>query len=583
LTWDLSFALREHGFTLEIGWQCEKTLAASELAALRIPFDLYRSVVNVLAMPNTSGPSGLIDFPLLINAPNYGVVRVTCRGEARATARVIPLRTLGELWLDLCPGVHPLESGMLEMPKGQGSVTLDFELTKVYPFGNDDRSDQFTWWEMPPFYSFADRENILGALTDSWLTGLAFRPDIGRFANNSVADSAAVCAPYYADIAAYTPMLADGLDPRQFIRFAAEQLLRDTQGAADYSNWRHYPGAAGAPIDCAWLYVASSGDWDWASRWRQGLRFYAQALLQLEHEGSGLVVSDYSGIPEDPGYMSCSWCDSIRSGHLESYVNAHAYRSLLRAADLLERIETEDACEVRRMVARLKSAFVPTFFDADSLQIMQWVARDGRRFGFHSHMHLGAAVALGLVPDELARRLLRDYLERLHASGFTHFEWGLPIFLDPIPAICHNGWMGKGVESDGSDQLGTYMNGGIHAHQTYYILQALYRVGMRREANDLFKKMTPLVRTGNLCGGLHSGLDWRHPEDGRPSGYEGLLAEQFHFLLAAITGYFGCELTIDGIVINGPDTERIRNLRPNFARIACRTPSGAETSLLKSG
>jgi hypothetical protein len=91
---------------------------------------------------------------------------------------------------------------------------------------------------------------------------------------------------------------------------------------------------------------------------------------------------------------------------------------------------------------------------------------------------------------------------------------------------------------------------------------------MRREANDLFMKMTPLVRSGELCGGLHSGLDWRHPVDGRASGYEGLLAEQFHFLLAAITGYLGCELTIDGLVIHGPNTERIRNLKPNFARLS---------------
>jgi hypothetical protein len=181
-------------------------------------------------------------------------------------------------------------------------------------------------------------------------------------------------------------------------------------------------------------------------------------------------------------------------------------------------------------------------------------------------MHLGAAVAFGLVPDEQACGLLAAYLERLRASGHTRYEWGLPIFLDPVPAHLHNNWKGKGVEPDGTDQVGVYQNGAIHTHQTYYILQALYRVGMRREANDLFMKMTPRVRSGELCGGLHSGLDWRHPADGRASGYEGLLAEQFHFLLAAITGYLGCELTVDGLVINGPDTERIRNLKPDFAR-----------------
>jgi hypothetical protein len=52
---------------------------------------------------------------------------------------------------------------------------------------------------------------------------------------------------------------------------------------------------------------------------------------------------------------------------------------------------------------------------------------------------------------------------------------------------------------------------------------------------------------------------------------DALLAEQYHFLLAAITGYLGCELTLDGLAINGPDTERIRSLVPNFGRLRTST------------
>jgi hypothetical protein len=455
------------------------------------------------------------------------------------------------------------------MPAGEGRVTLDFEVTRIFPFAEQ---DLFGWWNLPPFYSFAERENITGALCNAWLTGLAFRPDLGRFANNAVSDSAAACASYYADIAAYTPLLAPGLDPRQFIRFSAEQLLRDVNSAAVYSNWRHFPTAAMAPVDCAWLYVAASGEWDWARRWRSSLQAFADILLGLEVGQTGLVASRFSGRPEDTGdmgFQGCAWCDSIRTGHLDSYNNAHAFRALQRAADLLGRIgDTGRASAARAMAARLKGSFLGTFLDAPARQIMMWVDADGRSYGFRSHMHLGAAVALGLVPDDTARDLLEHYLKRLRDSGHTRYEWGLPIFLDPVPAHLHNPWKGKGVEPDGTDQRGVYMNGGIHTHQTYYLLQALYRVGMRREANELFMRMTPLVRSGELCGGLHSGLDWRHPVDGRATGYEGLLAEQFHFLLAAITGYLGCELTIDGLTIQGPATERIRALKPNFARLA---------------
>lgn len=571
LEWNYDFHLHEQSFSLQIGWNCTRTLHTSELAALRIPFDLFTSVVNVLAMPERSGPSGLVTFPVIINAPNYGVMRITVadnEAESAVYGRISPFRVLGEFWLDLIPGAIPLPNGLFEVPVGQGQVTLNFELTKIFPFGNRDRSDIFAWWEMPPFYAFADRENILGTLPNAWLNGLSFRPDLCRFANNSVADSATACASYYADIAAYTPLLADGLDPRQFIRLAAEQLLCDVAGDAEYSNWHHWPTAATSPLDCAWLYVASTGDWPWAERMRDGICGFTAALRQLEYHDTGLVANHQSGRPEDVsdmGFMGSCWCDGIRSGHLDSYANAHTYRALHRAADLLERLDdAETATGARAMAARLHAHFLQTFYDSDSEQIMMWVDTEGRRYGFRSHFHLGAAVTLGLVPDDLARRLLTDYLARLHACGFSHFEWGLPIFLDTVPAQFYNGWKGKGVEVDGSDQVGVYMNGAIHTHQTYYLLKALYKTGMRHEANELFMAMTPLVRAGGLCGGLHSGIDWRHLRDGRPSGYEGLLAEQYHFLLAAITGYLGCEYTIDGLVINGPDTERIRCLRPNF-------------------
>ena len=522
-------------------------------------------------MPETTGPSGLVTLPLVIHAPNHGVLRIVVREKTEGQqvyARILPLRTRAELLLDLIPGARPLANGIFEMPAGKGSVTIDAELTRIFPFAG---VGMFGSWHLPPFYSFAEQENILGPLVNSWLTGLAFRPDLGRFANNSVADSAALCASYYADIAAYTPVLADGLDSRQFIRFVAEQLLRDTS-TSTYSNYRAWPLAASAVIDCAWLYVAATGDWDWAQHWADKIGSFYDKLHSCEYQNTGLVASVYSGNPEEDGGMTTEWCDSIRSGHLSSYGNALVFRGLERAADLLERLDEEERAEsARSMARRLKDNFVPTFYDADSMQIMQWQALDGRRFGFRSHMHLGASVALGLVPEDLSRKLLSDYLRRLMESGYTQYQWGLPIFLEAVPEFCHNGWVGKGVEPDGSDQVGMYMNGSIHTHQTYFILQALYRVGMRREANDLFMKMTPLVRRGKLCGGLHSGIDWRHPVDGRAAGYEGLLAEQFHFLLSAITGYLGCELTINGLHINGPGTERVRSLRPNFARMAKRS------------
>lgn len=572
LTVSYAYEIQEKGFTLKMSWACSESFITSELALLRIPFDLYQSVTTVLAIPEPSGPSGLVRLPLVVNSPNYGTMRVTVQNNDSGTevyGRVTPFRVHAELWLDIVAGAVPLDNGLFEMVRGEGSVELHFELTKIFPLANQDKSSLFTWWEMPPFYSFADRENILGALPNAWLNAIGYRPDLGRFANNSVADSVAISAVYYAEMAAYTPELAPGLSPLDLLRFCAEQFLYEMDGNV-YSNHREFPNAVTSVIDCVWLYIAATGDWEWAERVKDDLLAKVNLLGELEDADTGLVASTHSGVPSEPVMMTASWSDSVRSGHLESYVNAHAYRAYIRAAEILSRLGQPDpAAQLLEKSARMKRNFCDVFYDQESGQIMQWVDVNGQKYGFHSRIHLGAAIAMDLVPEHLAKPLLLGYLNRLDEAGFASYEFGLPLYLEPIPAECHNNWKGKGVERDGSDQVGVYQNGSITHHQIYYLLQALYKVGLRKEANDLFMKLTPLARKGGLSGGLHSGIDWRKP-DGTASGYEGLLAEQYHFLLAAITGYLGLELTIDGLAFHDTvrqhSSDRIAQLQPNFAR-----------------
>ena len=145
----------------------------------------------------------------------------------------------------------------------------------------------------------------------------------------------------------------------------------------------------------------------------------------------------------------------------------------------------------------------------------------------------------------------------------------LALVLEPVPAEFYNGTKGRGVEKDGEDGYGVYQNGSVTHHQTYWFLQGLYKAGLRREANELFMKMTVRLRRGGagIAGGLHSGVDWR-TWGGEPAGYEGLLTEQFHFLLAAVTGYLATELTLDGPRTDGEAqamcSDRLASLRCNL-------------------
>ena len=142
---------------------------------------------------------------------------------------------------------------------------------------------------------------------NAWLNGLSFRPDLGRFANNSVADSATACASYYADIATYTPDLAPGLSPLDLLRFAAEQILVEPK-ALRYSDVRTFPNAVTSTIDCAWLYIAASGDWAWAEKMKHALMGDTELLLQLEYKDTGLVAAESSGRVKANISTFVNWC-----------------------------------------------------------------------------------------------------------------------------------------------------------------------------------------------------------------------------------------------------------------------------------
>jgi hypothetical protein len=567
------FAVRESGFTFTVESNCTRTFRTHEFAALRLPLDLYKCVSSVLAVPETVGPSGLVRLPLVIHAPNHGTMRVTVaksEGSLPVYGRVMPFRVHAELWLDLIAGARPLDNGLFEVPAGSSRAVLEFELTKVFPFAY---TDLFTRWERPPFYSFVDRETVLGALPNEWLSGIAFRPEMSRFANNSVAEPALVSACYYADMAAYTPELAPGLKATDLLRCAADSVLRDlTISSFAFTDFTIFPQCLASAIDLAWLTVAATGDWEWAARRRIELKEWSERLLSREYQQTGLVYADASGVPGEG--RAAMWLDSIRSGHLESYVTAFCARAALRLSELLERIGEHPMAEkMRAMHLRARANYWKTFYDPARRRVTMWVDRRGDRHDFDCFAHLGAAIVCGFAPPDLAPDLLREYLARVEKSGFSQYQYGLPIVLEPIPAIYHHDWKGKGVEQDGSDGFGIYQNGSIVHFHLYYLFQALYQTGLRHEANALWAKVTPRFRQGGsgISGPLHSGLDWRRI-DGTPGGYEGLLAEQHHFMLAAITGYLGCELSIDGLRMNpaalAVTSDRLRSLHPNFARMA---------------
>jgi hypothetical protein len=117
----------------------------------------------------------------------------------------------------------------------------------------------------------------------------------------------------------------------------------------------------------------------------------------------------------------------------------------------------------------------------------------------------------------------------LQRAGLPDFRLGLPgnlwrITDEDTAAMQHN------------LPMGSYQNGGLTHSQARHFISALYRVGMHDEADQLLHELCASLGDGTAYGGCGSGVDWR-TWDGAPSGYEGLLCDQFGMLAPAIDRY----------------------------------------------
>ena len=88
---------------------------------------------------------------------------------------------------------------------------------------------------------------------------------------------------------------------------------------------------------------------------------------------------------------------------------------------------------------------------------------------------------------------------------------------------------------------GRYENGGLCGMNGFYFLTAMYRVGMRDEADRI---LTAILNTydkefthSELMPGYVQSVDWRTKE-GNPCGYN-YLADNYYFLLSVYTGHAG--------------------------------------------
>jgi hypothetical protein len=147
------------------------------------------------------------------------------------------------------------------------------------------------------------------------------------------------------------------------------------------------------------------------------------------------------------------------------------------------------------------------------------------------------AIEYGLVPPDQAKAILDKLWAKIDAVGFKRFDLGVPPMLVPV---VHGDYLqpeaiGMPHRDDGTDTFGIYMNGGITAGQVLHFIMANYVVGDTARGDKVLNAMLERQFRGEFQNGVTDsamlGIDWT-TWDGKPSGYEGYLADSFRFMQA---------------------------------------------------
>lgn len=495
-------------------------------AGIRFAFDVSKTPVAPLANPR---PGVTAPLPCLLHATDYGTILLkSTSSDARLSGE--SLRGLRQ-WNAIVSagGTAPREDGLLVLKPGVTRLEIAANVERITPIPSLTRSDA-----------------RLAGMPRHWLNSFQYRPDIGIFANNIVSDNVVFCMHMYADAAVYTPTLPGGIKPMTMVR---ESLDRYFNGANGYGvGWEDiemdvYPSL----LIAAWDVVRSTGDMTLLKKWLPHLERISSAMKKQDRNGNGIMESTRTGVMGTARCPSSNWWDQINFGHEDAYGSALAYRALNCLADLEMLADSKaKAAEAKQMAIRIKEAYLPTFYNPDTGVLAGWRDSEGKLHDYCFTFVNGIAIVNGLVPEDLANKIIDRIEAKMKEVGYDRFDLGLPGPLAVIPKADYGpGALGSPKLDDGTDSYQVFEHGGATACFAHYYIQALYKLGRKAEADRILWAMMKTYNRGGFQNGVGNGGEWTR-WDGTPSGYEGMLCDAYTTETALFSGYYGIAFTPDG-------------------------------------
>lgn len=513
---------------------CEKqkmTLRADYVAGQEPPFTLaFNQKLNHATLLGLMAPGERrMALPCVLHLPDLGSVRITCN---------IPGAKLD---YDARRRVKPpfVRIAFPPATASQPRVEYHFEVVAIYP--------PLPGIENNPLYDGFRRD---------YLNIFQVNPRFQMLANNSSSDVCAFTLFEYSDLAVGAPPLAAGLTCLDLVRMTLDRYLAGVKGygqvgyvatnGLDIEGWRTpWTSLDSLPsfLIAAGNYVAGSKDTNWARANYDPLAAWAREMMAADRDGNGLIEYPATGNFGDRPSIEkrpANWWDTINFGHEDAFANALAYRACRMFAGLARTLRHDaDATLFEEKAAKLRAAYAPTFLNPATDVLAGWKSADGQLHDYWFTFVQGVAVTCGLLDDPTANAVMDRLLAKLQVVGYTNFALGLPGNLVPVrkgdyvfhetPPQVH----GVPRRDDGSDGFQFYENGGATGCWTYYVIKALYQLGRVADARRIFHPMLAGYAAGEFQGFGPSGRshDWRDWSGG-DHGYEGLLVDNYHALLA---------------------------------------------------
>jgi hypothetical protein len=499
----------------------DRAIRAWHSSAWMIGLSSFASTAHVLGRSIRKGETGIMELPALLHMPRFGTLKVTTT-SGDAMWRSDSDRPLNMTTSELKLGEVLQPEGDYLLPAGHFVADIEMTVEQVYTL-----------------LSEGSPKNVVDAVKRCSLTALTYRADTGTLSNNGNSIHCPICMDNWSATTTRMDPILPNLRPVDLLRDSLERWLDGGPGYASgpllqngkvHEAEDEYLMTGTAGLLGLAEYLQHSGTVEWVSLYRSQIQKKLKQMRARDLDKDGLIESRYRTGVSGTGQWSTTWMDVISFGWKDSWTNALLYPALTTLATVLPTLGHPDLAEgLSAWASLLRKNYRPTFFNRETGWLAGWRCAEDKLHDYGFLAVNGAAVCGGLLDEIDAKSVIEKLWHETRRVRIPNPRFGLPISLWPIP------------DEDLADIMqgyphGFYGNGACTHSQARHFVDALYVVGMKKEADYLLEHLCSSLAEGLVYGACKSGVDARY-WDGWPCGYEGLLTDQFGILVSAFKRY----------------------------------------------